>query len=184
MAVRNDGGSPHRDLLDYAWNYFQLHANQRLTTFNFYIALSSLVTTGLVASFHKDIRVPSLGIALGLLLIAITLIFWRLDRRNRDLVHNGEKALKLLEERLSNEIAGGDVLKLFANEEEETNDKHAARKGFKRLDPYTFSNCFHRVFWAFGFVGLVGFIIGLVEAELVPSLMDWLGLTDSTDKKG
>ena len=46
------------ELRKQAWDYFQLQAGQRLTTFNFYIAISSLLTTGLATSFKADIGLP------------------------------------------------------------------------------------------------------------------------------
>jgi len=59
-----------------AWDYFELHANQRLTTFNFYVVISSLVTTGLLATFEKQYRTPYLGIGLGVLLTLLSFVFW------------------------------------------------------------------------------------------------------------
>jgi hypothetical protein len=159
----NDGSSAQKDLRDYAWNYFQLHANQRLATFNFYIALSTLVTTGLVASFHKDIKIPSLGAVLGLLLIAFSYIFYRLDERNRALVHYGEEALKLFERRIKKEAIGDDI-KMFLIEEKDTKDINDKRSPFEQLiEPYTYTNCFRAIFWTFGAIGVVGIYTSVWE---------------------
>jgi len=49
------------ELRKQAWNFFQMQAGQRLTTFNFYIAISSLLSTGLVATFKTDIDLPSIS---------------------------------------------------------------------------------------------------------------------------
>jgi len=43
---------------DRAWASFALHAGQRLTTFNFFIVLSSLLINGLVVTLQRDFRVP------------------------------------------------------------------------------------------------------------------------------
>ena len=74
-----------------------MQAGQRLTTFNFYIAISSLLSTGLVASFKTDIDFPYLGIVFGLLLILFSFIFWKLDQRNGDLIKGAEATLKFFE---------------------------------------------------------------------------------------
>jgi hypothetical protein len=39
---------------DYAWSYFQLHANQRMTSFNFFVVIAALLTTGLARSLEND----------------------------------------------------------------------------------------------------------------------------------
>jgi hypothetical protein len=109
MNNPEDVNTVEKDFGDYAWKYFEFHANQRLTTFNYYIAVSGLVTTGLVASFHRAVEVPYLGIVLGLLLIAFSHIFWRVDARNRILVQYGEDALKLFERRFK-ENGNGDKM--------------------------------------------------------------------------
>ena len=39
---------------NYVWNYFQLHASQRMTTFNFFVVIAALLTAGLARTFDKD----------------------------------------------------------------------------------------------------------------------------------
>ena len=62
------------ELRKQAWDFFQMQAGQRLATFNFYIAISSLLSTGLVATFKNEIDLPYVGIAFDLLLILLKLI--------------------------------------------------------------------------------------------------------------
>lgn len=83
--LKKDAEVTEKELRDYVWNYFQVHAAQRLTTFNFYIALSTAVTTGLFATLSQAFRVPLLGVVLGILLITFSFVFWKLDHRNREL---------------------------------------------------------------------------------------------------
>jgi hypothetical protein len=91
-----------------------------------HIAVSGLVTTGLVASFHKSIEVSYLGIALGLLLVAFSYIFWNLDARNRLLVSYGEEALMVYERRFE-ENGNGDTVKIVYRELQETRDYERRR---------------------------------------------------------
>ena len=87
-------GGENKDQGNYVCNYFQLPANQELTTLNFCIALSTLVTRNLGAPFHEGLDIAFPGIALGLLLTMFSLVFWRLDERNTELIHHGEDARK------------------------------------------------------------------------------------------
>jgi hypothetical protein len=38
---------------DYVWAYFQLHANQRISSFNFFV-IAALLTTGLAGTVKSD----------------------------------------------------------------------------------------------------------------------------------
>jgi hypothetical protein len=113
------------ELRKQAWDFFQMQAGQRLTTINFYVAISSLLSTGLAASFKADIDLPHLGIAFGLLLILFSFIFWKLDRRNRDLIQGAEASLIFFESKSSLENKEGvpHVAKRFTREEFDTNRK-------------------------------------------------------------
>ncbi|HYJ92297.1 MAG TPA: hypothetical protein VEV84_13385 [Pyrinomonadaceae bacterium] len=76
-----------------AWDYFAIHASQRLTTFNFYLVIATLLTTGILASFQKQYEIRFAGIVLGLLLLIFSFVFWKLDQRNKHLIRHAEKAL-------------------------------------------------------------------------------------------
>lgn len=163
MSDPKEVGTAQKDLRDYAWNYFRLHADQRLAAFNFYIALATVVSTGLFASFHEAFGEPSLGIVLGLLLIVLSLDFWRLDERNRQFLHHGEQALKAFEASIAENSGVSDAVKVFMNEEMETSTNKARRKGIRKLIPYTVSHCFRAVFGLFTLIGLFGALIAVVE---------------------
>jgi len=112
----------------YLWNYFQLHASQRLTTFKFYITISTIISTGYVATVAASVFV-TLAILLGFTLSLLSFIFWKLDSRNKQLIKNAEEALKYLESlpSFSNSIATNtnvtSVLQIFTYEEEQANEK-------------------------------------------------------------
>lgn len=135
---------------DHAWKYFQLHADQRIKTFNFYLILCALITGALTAILKNasDIRV---GIPLAFMLPFLSFIFWKLDLRNKQLIGHGEEALKYIENQyaVDDEDDKPHILKIFNREEKIT----------KRLKGNTFfltySACFHLVFLTFGFGGIV-----------------------------
>ena len=62
-----------------AWNYFALHAQQRLTTVNFYLVVATALTAAAVASFGENFEFPRVRLAAGLLLSLLSFAFWRLD---------------------------------------------------------------------------------------------------------
>jgi hypothetical protein len=82
--------------LDYAWKWFSYHADQRVKMFNFMLIVSGIFATAVVTAMDKGL--PSgLTATLCFIAAALGLIFSRLDRRNRDLVWQGEEVLTHLE---------------------------------------------------------------------------------------
>ena len=43
-----------REQREYAWNYFELHAKQRMSLFNYFVLIAALLTAGLAGSFSKN----------------------------------------------------------------------------------------------------------------------------------
>ena len=135
----------NNDLQQQAWKYFELHAGQRLTIFNFYIALCSAIAAGLVATFHKEFAYPNLRSLFGILLILFSFVFWKLDERAKLLIKNAEAALKFFEEQDAKEIS---VTHVFRREEILTADAKASRLHL------SYSRCFNMVFAVFAFLGV------------------------------
>ncbi len=79
----------------YAWNYFDFHAKQRTTMFNFFLLFAGLFVNAYVTVF-KEHFYPLLTL-LALFGVAITVIFIFLERRNEELVHVAEDVLESLE---------------------------------------------------------------------------------------
>ncbi len=83
--------------LNHAWRYFELHANQRMSVFNFFLVLSGIVLAGLAATLQSSSPVPVFGLVLGLLLSLVSYIFWKLDQRVSFLIKFAECSLAELE---------------------------------------------------------------------------------------
>ncbi len=80
---------------DYAWRYFEFHAKQRTTMFNFFILFSGVLMN---ACFR--LLVGGYILFLGLTCAiggGITIFFVFLERRNEELVHIAEDILRSLE---------------------------------------------------------------------------------------
>jgi hypothetical protein len=132
------------DLQEQAWKYFELHAGQRLTIFNFYIALCSAIAAGLAATFSKDFSYPNVRFLFGLLLVLFSFVFWKLDDRTKLLIKNAEAALEFFEEQDAKEIL---VTHVFRRERVLTANVRAVRLHL------SYSKCFNIVFAAFAILG-------------------------------
>lgn len=143
-----------------AWDYFQLHSGQRLTTFNFFIAIATVITTAIATTFSKEYEMPITGICLGLLLIGFCYIFWKLDDRNRQLIKLAERALIHFEGSVAlsdSEDGGPHAARLFTRESYETDRlRRESRSLLSRTFSYT--ECFRLVLLFFGLLGILGVV--------------------------
>ena len=83
---------PPDKAMDHAWRYFALHAQQRMSVFNFFVVLSGILATGIAASLQGGRPTPVTAI-LGALLALFSFVFQRLDRRGAEFVKLAEDAL-------------------------------------------------------------------------------------------
>ncbi len=151
------------ELREQSWNFFQVQAAQRLTTFNFYIALSSLLAGGLAASFKADIQIPLVGVVLGLLLAMFSFVFWKLDQRNRALIKGAEEVLKFFESQARYGDDGGKphLVKRFLREEFDTKEQKKNKSWCFWRNHYSYTDCFLAVFAAFATIGVAGAIYSI-----------------------
>ncbi|MCP3403529.1 hypothetical protein [Bradyrhizobium sp. CCGB20] len=102
-----------------AWRYFDFHAKQRTQLFHFFIILAPFLFGGCFYLFREREMVgytPGMIASLAGALLAI--FFFGLDRRNRQIIHLSERAIRLIEAQL-----------LFAHGFREINDAGALFKG-------------------------------------------------------
>jgi hypothetical protein len=146
------------DLRKQAWDYFQLHATQRLTTFNFYVGISSLLVGGLAATIKGDLEIPLLGGVVGALLIVFSLVFRKLDQRNSDLIKGAERALMYFEAKsgLPDQEGKPHEAKRFTREDFDTSQKKKEWTWRVWRNHYSYSDCFSAVFLIFGGLGVIG----------------------------
>lgn len=80
---------------EYAWKWFEYHASQRTSMFNFF-----LIATGILANAYVGLlkeKLFTLAVWLGIMGALTSLAFLLLDCRNLGLVHMGEDILRELE---------------------------------------------------------------------------------------
>ena len=133
---------------EHAWKYFELHANQRIAVFNFFLVLSA----GMAATLQGSQRFALLGVGLGVLLVVVAFVFWKLDQRVSFLVKHAESALAQIEGAFPDPS-----LQLFHQEPSKTAAAKDASGLWGRL--WTYGQVFRLLFWAMALFGIVGAVL-------------------------
>lgn len=149
--------SQRQSLRNYAWGYFAFHAEQRMKAVHFYLILSTVLVTGFINGI-KNTDNYFLFAIVGFVLALISFFFKRLDERNKELVRNGEAALKFLDslEDLENVEEQPNVLKIFEYDDYTIKKKQEKSKNFSHFSYSTFLNYIFLTF------GLLGFVTGIL----------------------
>lgn len=135
---------------DNAWRYFELHSQQRMTVFNFYIAIIGLLGTGCGVCIQIGGGVVYLISIIGIFIMFITFIFYKLDQRVSFLIKNAEYTLSKIEKNYSDEDC------CIFNKAEFV---HAINKNI--LSMWTYGKCFRVSFYVIANVGFLMTIIPL-----------------------
>lgn len=142
----------------YAWNYFAVHAAQRMSVFQFFVTLATAIVGGavLIAGSAHDRKWAAL---LFIMLPFLSYVFWCLDKRTASLIKNAERALKDIE--ANNALASTielDSTALFTND-----DRLGSKVAGERQLSY--SQSFRYVFIAAAVLGMIGAAIALVTDQ-------------------
>jgi hypothetical protein len=97
-----------KEASEYAWKWFQYHAAQRQTVFQFFLAIIGAVLAGYFALTH-DGNISPLSRLFGVLVLILSFLFWRLDCRGRRLVKIGERYLAQEEQRLAALLSSNEI---------------------------------------------------------------------------
>lgn len=63
---------------EHIWKYFELHAQQRMTVFNFYIAITGLLAAGIGVTLQQGGKYVLFTSLMGVFVAFISFIFWKL----------------------------------------------------------------------------------------------------------
>ena len=140
-----------------AWDYFALHAQQRLTTVRFYLVVAAALTAAAIASFGENFHIPCLGLAAGLLLSLLSYAFWRLDLRNRELIKAAEAVLRSFEatDQADDPMQEPPIQWLFTREYRESEKRRREAKWVSRVILRSYSHVFNVVYGSFFSIGLL-----------------------------
>lgn len=89
------------DAQAYAWNWFALHAGQRLQLVNFWLVSVAFLVAAFVQAYSNHMAAIAVGVSVAGFVSSIA--FMRLDVRTRQLVHVAEAALRYFETKRANE---------------------------------------------------------------------------------
>ena len=92
-------------MLEHTWRYFELHANQRVSVFNFFVVMTGALAAGIAASLQGSPKLAAIGVVLGILLSLVSFVFWKLDQRVSFLIKHAEDALAEIESTLPEKTA-------------------------------------------------------------------------------
>lgn len=145
-----------KEWLDLAWKYFQQHAQQRISYFNFFVIFSTILTTGLVTTYQETFGLPYFGVAIGLIQVFLSVMFWKIDQRNRFLTKHAEEVIMSYEAKNKANI---DAL-LFSDENTKTIEREKSeKKKFLFLRQITHGKSYKIIYSFFFLWGIVGTLI-------------------------
>ena len=90
------------EALDHAWDWFSLHATQRLQSINFFLVAIAFLSAAFVTAAKEKMNVLAGGIAVTG--ACVSFFFYRMDRRIRSLLHAAEYAMEPLEGQLAKQL--------------------------------------------------------------------------------
>lgn len=145
---------------EYLWQYFSVHAAQRLQAFNFFLTLTTVLIGAFAAMFKDFQNKPAIAV-LPLLVSILSFIFWKLDCRTKDMIKLAEEGLKELEQ-----APGEGPLKadqIFSKDDRYVANKPRLKQGHILTAYYTYSTCFNFLFFVFGAAGIMTFALILLK---------------------
>ncbi|WP_281893427.1 hypothetical protein [Pseudomonas atacamensis] len=129
--------------LEHAWKYFELHAQQRMTVFNFFLAISGLISAGIGAGLQQGDKFSVLVCLLGGFLFFISFLFWKLDQRVSIMIKASEDAIIAVEK-----IAVVNEASIFSSEK-------PLKSSFGVISVWSYGRCFRTCFILVAFTGLL-----------------------------
>lgn len=136
---------------EFHWNYFSLHADQRLKMFNFYLIFSAILI-GAFINILDEAKSSVLTCVLPYLLAIISFVFWKVELRIKYMIKNSEEAMKQIDDQLiKNESENPSVLNTFRYDDFISQSR---KKGVLK-GHLSYSKGFNIIFLLFGFFGLV-----------------------------
>ncbi|MES0094264.1 hypothetical protein [Mesorhizobium sp. M0030] len=137
------GSGFNKDAYQMAWNWFRVHADQRMELFKTYVYVVIGLTAGYISLYNLKSYLAACGVSA--LALIICLAFKALDVRVSGLLKFAESALIVEEERLKDEVEYDDI-RIVAK-------SSPPSKGF-----ITYRRIFNAIFVGTGLLFIGGFI--------------------------
>lgn len=147
------------DFLNILWNYFSLHANQRMQLLHFYILLETFLITGLLTLFQLNGEFKIFRIILSVAVVFFSFIFKGLDKRSKEMIKYSENAIRSIEKKYILRY-NGDIM-IFCIEQEETERERI--KDWKAKKFLSYSKLFSLIFLFFITIGLISCVFSIIS---------------------
>jgi hypothetical protein len=173
-----------KDWLDLSWKYFQQHAQQRISYFNFFVIFSTILTTGMVTTLQKGFALPYISVAIGCLQSFLAFMFLKIDQRNRFLTRHAEETIIEIEAR--DNALNEKACQLFTSERKNTLERQEQDKSIfwlKRLLTHGESyKIIYIFFMAWGMLGVILPFVPQMKQEEINKVHTIISLRhDKTD---
>lgn len=147
------------DFLNMSWNYFSLHANQRMQLLHFYILLETLFVTGLLALFQVNEKLTIFRLVLSVAIIFFSCIFFALDKRSKQMIEYSEDAIKNIEQKYV--LLYSKEIMVFTMEHEKTSC--ARRWSWFAREILSYSKLLRFIYIFFTAIGLMSIVIEITN---------------------
>ena len=137
--------------VEHAWKYFELHSNQRITLFNYFLFIMAGLGTAVGVILQSSNKFSYVGIFISIFIIVVSVVFWKLDQRTSFLIKQSEQVFKKLERNSSIDIG------IFCNEESNLIRANMGKKYLSKI--LTYGLIFRATFLIMGLIGLIGVLI-------------------------
>ncbi len=146
---------------NHAWDYFALHAQQRISVFQFFISIETALITAafLTLQYRKELDNPSWPVVLGPAIIIFSFVFWKIDQRTRDLIIRAEASLKQIECEICKSLPPSICLPFSEDPQAKNDPSFSAFPLFPgRL---TYSQAFGTIYLVSAFFGCLFFVLSI-----------------------
>ena len=151
MVNADKGDDMLKDALDHAWDWFSLHATQRLQAVNFYLVATAFLSAAFVTAVKESMYVLAGGISI--LAACISYMFYRMERRIQSLIKAAERAIRPLEATLAAAL-DNDALRIVDHVEE------------GQVGEWKYSKVFRYLYFVTGSAFGLGFIYACWTAQV------------------
>lgn len=139
-------------IIDHVWKYFEIHSQQRMTLFNFFIVVVGGIASAIGFCLQSEKDLAFIIYSLIVVLLTISFLFYKLDQRTAFLIKRCEKNLVKLESQFTNSSVD-----LFTNDDLDLAQENKNRF-FNKI--WTYGDIFRLTYTVIGLVSIFCLILG------------------------
>lgn len=97
IPMSADGSMNDKEWFQVYWNYFSLMSSQRIQMMNFYITIEVVLVGGFFTLLNLEKRISWAEYITAIAITLISLTFWGLDYRSKQMIHQCEDLMEKME---------------------------------------------------------------------------------------